>query len=91
MELIRLEEGGNQAINMFEYNSHPPKEVQNLWFTTWVNHAKLEFDLKVAQFGRNPETIRKLAGLFKESLEVLILADWINLVVTLNLGFPGQR
>ena len=70
MELIRLESGSDDAIHMFEYNSHPPDEVQNLWFTTWVNHTKLEFDLKVAQFGRKPETIQKLAGLFKESHQV---------------------
>ena len=60
----------NNAVKLFEYNSFPIEDVQNVWFTAWVEHAKIEFDLKVAKFGKQSTTIKQLADLFKESYEV---------------------
>ena len=60
----------NNAVKLFEYNSFPIEDVQNVWFTAWVEHAKIEFDLKVAKFGQQITTIKQLADLFKESYEV---------------------
>ena len=70
MELVNLDPK-DQTEKLFEYNSFPIDQVQNIWFTAWVEHAQLEFNLKVTNFGQKMDTIQKLAQLFKESYEVI--------------------
>ena len=69
MELVNVDPATN-AVKLFEYNSFPIEQVQNVWFTAWVEHSKSEFDILVSRFGQQLSSIKLLADLFKESYEV---------------------
>ena len=60
----------NIPLDLFEYNSYPIDEVQNIWFSKWVDFARKEFRQRVDKNGKKPVTIANLAKLFKESYEV---------------------
>ena len=66
-------------FDLFEYNSYPIEEVQNIWFSKWVDFARKEFKQRVEQNGKKPITIANLAQLFKESYEVIIVIIFTQL------------
>lgn len=59
-------------LDLFEYNSYPIAQVQNIWFTKWVDFVRKEFQNRVERKGKRSATIAHLARLFKESYEVSI-------------------
>ena len=69
MEIAPSDEQPSQD-NVFIYNDHLAEDAQAVWIAQWLRQKQMEFESNSKLIAQNPDYIKRLADLFKESYEV---------------------